>query len=44
MANMIEATSSFRSTYGEEKVSWPSYILRSAVGIAMFGAMLWLAS
>jgi hypothetical protein len=44
MANMIEAAPSFRSAYGEEKVSWPRYILNSAMGIAMFGVMLWLAS
>jgi len=44
MSNMIEAASPIRLMHGEEKVSWARYILNSAVGIAMFGAMLWLAS
>ncbi|WP_296310815.1 hypothetical protein [Pseudomonas sp.] len=44
MANMIEAASQLRPLYKAEQVSWPRYVLNSAMGIAVFGVMLWVAS
>jgi hypothetical protein len=44
MANMIEAALPIRPLHGAEQVSWPRYILNSAMGIAVFGVMLWVAS
>ena len=44
MSDMIEASPPFRSLHEEKPPGWLSYIFSSAVGIGMFGVMLWLAS
>lgn len=44
MANMIEAAPPLRSMHQQEEAGWMRYIFSSAVGIAVFGAMLWVAS
>ena len=44
MANMIEAAPPLRSMHRQEDAGWVRYIFSSAMGIGVFGVMLWLAS
>ena len=44
MPNMIESAPLFRSIHRKEDAGWMRYVFSSAMGLGMFGVMLWLAS